>query len=260
MGKPAPTIYDPMCSVYVLESGEAMLRAHQAQAAEDGRPTPVMYLSTTDFVQHKYEPEEPEALDFYSGVDAAIGALDGMGAVIGVTADHGMNDKTVGGHGGDSPPDLIFVESVLADAGIDNTTILPITDPYVVHHGALGSFATVHLADSTHVGAALEVMRGFEGVQKALTREEACAEYELPADRIGDLVVVGGRHTVLGRTAAYHDLEQVPRLRSHGGETEQWVPLLVNRPLQQSWAERLEQGSVRNFDLFDILLNGVEEE
>ena len=60
MGKPAPTIYDPMCSVYVLESGEAMLRAHQAQAAEDGRPTPVMYLSTTDFVQHKYEPEEPE--------------------------------------------------------------------------------------------------------------------------------------------------------------------------------------------------------
>ena len=75
MGKPAPTIYDPMCSVYVLESGEAMLRAHQAQAAEDGRPTPVMYLSTTDFVQHKYEPEEPEALDFYSGVDAAIGAL-----------------------------------------------------------------------------------------------------------------------------------------------------------------------------------------
>ena len=121
MGKPAPTIYDPMCSVYVLESGEAMLRAHQAQAAEDGRPTPVMYLSTTDFVQHKYEPEEPEALAFYSGVDAAIGALDGMGAVIGVTADHGMNDKTtVGGHGGDSPPDLIFVESVLADAGIDH--------------------------------------------------------------------------------------------------------------------------------------------
>ena len=144
MGKPAPTIYDPMCSVYVLESGEAMLRAHQTQAAEDGRPTPVMYLSTTDFVQHKYEPEEPEALDFYSGVDAAIGALDGMGAVIGVTADHGMNDKTVGGHGGDSPPDLIFVESVLADAGIDNTTILPITDPYgasrsagVVRNGAL---------------------------------------------------------------------------------------------------------------------------
>eukprot|EP01050_Picozoa_sp_SAG11_P031833 SAG11_NODE_10065_length_859_cov_1.247368_2_plen_92_part_01 len=92
-----------------------------------------------------------------------------------------MNDKTVGGHGGDSPPDLIFVESVLREAGIENTTILPITDPYVVHHGALGtrvdclasepckqftnsrqwliieavascstgSFATVHLADAS---------------------------------------------------------------------------------------------------------------
>ena len=30
-----------------------------------------------------------------AGVDAAIGALDDLGAIVGVTADHGMKDKTV---------------------------------------------------------------------------------------------------------------------------------------------------------------------
>jgi hypothetical protein len=94
-------------------------------------------------------------------VDAAIGALDAMGAVIGVTADHGMNDKTQGGVGGTTPPDIVFVEELLANhsggGGVPNTTILPITDPYVVHHGALGSFATVHLHDTAQLGLATEV-------------------------------------------------------------------------------------------------------
>ena len=195
MGYPAPTIYDPLCSIYVLESGPAMLKAH---ALESNRAPPIMYLSTTDYVQHKYEPEEEEALAFYERIDAAIGALDSLGAIVGVTADHGMNDKTVGGTGGDSPPDVLFVEEFLSKRNIENTTILPITDPYVVHHGALGSFATVHLenTDETSVEAAAAQLRAEPGVDKVLTRAQACDEYELPADRIGDLCVVGGRHTV----------------------------------------------------------------
>ena len=259
IGKEPPTIYDPMCSVYVLESGEALLKAH---AAQKQRATPLLYLSTTDFVQHKYEPTEAVALDFYAGVDAAIGALDELGAIVGVTADHGMKDKTVEpGNEANNAPNILMVESHLQEhGGISSTTILPITDPYVVHHGALGSFATVYLEDKAQTEAAVALLADHACVERVLGKAEACAEYELPPDRIGDLVVVAVENAVLGRTPDYHDLEVVPRLRSHGGESEQWVPLLVNRPVTAEWAAKLAVGEVRNFDLYDILLNGLEQE
>jgi phosphonoacetate hydrolase len=53
--------------------------------------------------------------------------------------------------------------------------ILPITDPYVVHHGALGSFATVYLpagADRAWLGKRLAALPGIEVV---LDRSQACA-------------------------------------------------------------------------------------
>ena len=98
-----------------LESGEALLKAH---AEQPGRAAPLLYLSTTDFVQHKYEPTEEMALDFNAGVDAAIGALDAMGAIVGVTADHGMKDKTVDpGNEANNAPNILMVESHLAEHG-----------------------------------------------------------------------------------------------------------------------------------------------
>ena len=102
-----------------------------------------MYLSTTDYVQHKAAPGSEAANAFYAMIDRYLGALDAAGAVVVLTADHGMNDK----HLADGAPDVLYLQDVLdgsLGAGAARV-ILPITDPYVVHHGALGSFATVYL-------------------------------------------------------------------------------------------------------------------
>jgi phosphonoacetate hydrolase len=178
--------------------------------------------------------------------------MDAMGAVIALTADHGMNAKTKA----DGSPNVIYLQDVLdgwLSAG-HARVILPITDPYVVHHGALGSFATVYLpahADAPGLGKRLGALPGIEVV---LDREEACARFELPPDRMGDLVVISERHTVLGTAAARHDLSGLDApLRSHGGLTEQRVPLLVNRRTTPA----RPGARLRNFDAFDLALNQV---
>src|SRR5262245_27760691 len=101
-----------------------------------------MYLSTTDYVQHKAAPGTRDANDFYAMMDGYLTELDALGATIVVTADHGMNAKT----DAFGRPNVIFLQDVLDTAFGPSATrvILPITDPYVVHHGALGSFATVY--------------------------------------------------------------------------------------------------------------------
>uniref|UniRef100_UPI0020914AC1 hypothetical protein n=1 Tax=Acinetobacter baumannii TaxID=470 RepID=UPI0020914AC1 len=65
-----------------------------------------------------------------------------------------------------------------------------------------------------------------EGVDLVLAADEACRTFELPADRIGDLVVISGRHKVIGTSRERHDLSGLTEpLRSHGGITEQTVPM-----------------------------------
>ena len=122
-------------------------------------------------------------------------------------------------------------------------------------HGALGSFATIYLpadVDAAELAARLAERRGIEGVW---TRHAAAAHFELPADRIGDLVVVSNRSVVLGSAAARHDLSGLDApLRSHGGVSEQRVPLILNRRIDGLDAER----RWRNFDAFDLALNHAQ--
>jgi phosphonoacetate hydrolase len=131
--------------------------------------------------------------------------------------------------------------------------ILPITDPYVAHHGALGSFATVYLPKNAAEGELLERLRGIDGIDLALPRDAACARFELPADRVGDVVLTSTIHKVLGTSRARHDLSGLTEpLRSHGGLTEETVPMIVNRRVT------LPEGrGLRNFDIFDVVLNHV---
>lgn len=132
--------------------------------------------------------------------------------------------------------------------------VLPITDPYVVHHGALGSFATVYLPEGADVAGLMARLKATPGVQVALTRAEACAEFELPPDRLGDLVVISTRHVTLGTAPEKHDLSGLTEpLRSHGGLTEQRVPMISNRKLKIPAGHRL-----RTFDAFWVALNCVE--
>ena len=246
VGRPAPGIYDPEISIYCLETGVRLL--------ERGR-IDLLYLSTTDYVQHKHPPGSRDANAFFARLDEIFGQLDRAGVMLGATADHGMNDKV----NPDGSPRIRFIESLLREQGFaEARVILPITDPYVVHHGALGSYATVYL-DRDHVADAAAALARVEGIEMVLTRDEAAERFQLPPDRIGDLVVLSDRSTVLGRTADWHDLSNVKTgLRSHGGLHERAVPLVCNRALRPEYARRLQSGAANNYDLFDFLCNGLE--
>ena len=244
VGKPLPSVYSADLSEFVFAAGVKLMQQR--------RPD-VMYLSTTDYIQHKHAPGTAGANAFYTMMDGYLAALDAMGCVIALTADHGMNAKV----GMDGKPDVIYLQDWF-DAWLGTAAarvILPITDPYVVHHGALGSFATVYLPTGTDTDAACARLHAALGIELVLPRAQAAARFELPADRIGDLVVVSERFTVLGTSAARHDLSslEVP-LRSHGGISEQRVPLILNRPLPGLDASR----RFRNFDAFDLALNHAQ--
>jgi phosphonoacetate hydrolase len=241
VGKPVPDVYSAALSEFVFAAGVRLM--------ESRRPD-VMYLSTTDYVQHKYAPGAPAANEFYRMMDGYLASLDKLGCAIVVTADHGMNAKTRM----DASPNVIYLQDQL-DAWLGAArarVILPITDPYVVHHGALGSFATVYLPAGIDVTALSARIRALPGIELVLPRTEAAARFELPPDRIGDLVVTSERFVVIGSAAARHDLSGLDApLRSHGGLSEQRVPLVMNRRIADLDASR----RWRNFDAFDWVLN-----
>ena len=242
-GLQLPDVYSAALSEFVFAAGLQLLRAGRAD---------LVYLSTTDYVQHKHAPGTPGANDFYAMMDDYLAKIDALGCVVAVTADHGMNAKTRM----DGSPDVVYLQDRLdgwLGAAVART-ILPITDPYVVHHGALGSYATVYLPQA-RVAEAAGRIAALRGIERVLDRAQAAAAFELPADRIGDLVVVAERSVVIGTSAARHDLSalEVP-LRSHGGVSEQRVPLLLNRPI----AGLDENRRWRNFDAFDLALNHAQ--
>ena len=157
----------------------------------------------------------------------------------------------------DGRPDVIYLQDWFDErmGAAAARVILPITDPYVVHHGALGSFATVYLPQGTSAASVCADLRSLRGMERVLTREEAAREFELPADRIGDIVCVSERFTVIGTSAARHDLSGLDApLRSHGGISEQRVPLILNRPTPG----RADKLRWRNFDAFDLALNHAQ--
>lgn len=243
VGMPLPDVYSADLSEFVFAAGVKLLR--------ERRPD-LMYLSTTDYVQHKAAPGSQTANSFYAMLDRYVGELDALGCTLVLTADHGMNDK----HTADGEPDVIYLQELLdGELGAGTArVILPITDPYVVHHGALGSFATVYLPDAIPAAAVAARLAELDGVEVSIPAEEACSRFGLPADRIGDVVVISGRHKVLGTASARHDLSGLTEpLRSHGGLTEQVVPLIANRHVTPRPGHEL-----RNFDVFDVALNLVD--
>jgi phosphonoacetate hydrolase len=249
VGKPVPDVYSADLSEFVFAAGVRLAET---------RKLDLMYLSTTDYVQHKCAPGTDGANAFYAMMDGYLARLNELGAVIGLTADHGMNAKhdPVTGE-----PNVVYLQDWLDDT-LDARdgdraarVILPITDPYVVHHGALGSFATIYLPPSVDAKALAARIAQLPGVDIVLDNAAACERFELPNDRVGDLVVVSGRNTALGTRRAEHDLSglTVP-LRSHGGVSEQEVPLLFNRATD-GFESALKGKRLRNFDVFSIALN-----
>ena len=241
VGKPLPSVYSADLSEFVFAAGVKIMALH--------RPD-VMYLSTTDYIQHKHAPGTPAANAFYSMMSSYLSQLDEMGATIALTADHGMNAKTDAA----GRPQIIFLQDWFdAEIGAGKArVILPVTDPYVAHHGSLGSFATAYLPPGLDSAAVFAKLEKVAGVEVVLPRADAAERFGLPPDRIGDVVVVSQRLYVIGTSPARHDLSGLDApLRSHGGLSEQTVPLLFNRKLESIAPGR----RLRNFDIFDLALN-----
>jgi phosphonoacetate hydrolase len=247
--KPLPDVYSAELSLFVFEAAARIL--------ERDRPD-IMYLSTTDYVQHKHAPGTPEINDFYGKLDAAFGRLEAMGAVVAFTADHGMNDKSKAS----GAPNVVFLQDELDREFGEGTTrvILPITDPYVVHHGALGGFVRVYCNDGTTPESVMRCAHALPGIEAVYDKASACDAFDLPYDREGDVVVIGDAGTAIGASKAGHDLTALEghRLRSHGALAERRVPFIVSAPLSGQYAARASAGPLRSYELFDYAINGTE--
>ena len=235
LGRPVPEVYSADLSEFVLAAGVKILKEWSPN---------VMYLSTTDYIQHKFAPNQQGAKDFYIMADAYIGELDALGAALVVTADHGMKPK----HDANGEPSVVYVQDLL-DQWLGEAkarVILPITDPYVVHHGALGSFATAYLPGEVDTTEITEKLSNIEGILLVINKSEAVKRFDLPPDRIGDIVIISTENMTLGTSVERHDLEALKEpLRSHGGLTEQEVPFIVNRKIDLP-----EVPNLRNYDAF----------
>jgi len=239
VGMNTPDVYSPELSEFVFKAGVHLFKTEKPD---------LMYLTTTDFIQHTYAPNEEEALSFYSMLDSYFSQLDQLGAKLVITADHGMNAKT-DEHG---TPKLVFIDELLSPHFMEASylTILPITDPYVAHHSALGSFAAVYVHDFNLLNDIKEVLNKQVGIAEVLTKSEAATRFELDPERIGDLILIAEHDFVLGKSAQRHDLSQLhSTLRSHGGVSEQVIPLVTNFEIDADKMDKL-----RNLDAFYLAM------
>jgi len=234
--RPVPGVYEWDCSPYALEL--ALVLAQRLGSE-------LTYVSLTDYVQHAHAPGSAVSDAYLAYVDQLVGAYLDAGFDVGLVADHGMNDKA----GPDGSPNVRYLADELDGVVRDAQIVLPITDPHVIHHAALGSCAWVY-APAPEREQAADLLSALPGVEDVLERDRAARLLALPPDRIGDLVVLADRSTVLGRRDGEHDLSAlVGRLRSHGGRHEQAVPLLLSVPL------RRKGRGCTNADVHDLLLN-----
>jgi phosphonoacetate hydrolase len=249
VGRPTPDMYSPDLSLFVLDAGIKLLEQDRAD---------LLYLSLSDLVQHAHGPGDSEADAFHSAVDAKVGRLAGLGAVVGLIADHGMNDKT----NEDGTPRVVFLEEELNRRFGPNAVrvICPITDPFVKHHGALGSFVRIYLRARLELADVMDVAAAIPGIALVVDGKSAASRYQMPLDREGDFVAIGDTHTVIGSSRAEHNLTGLNghRLRSHGGLSEQIVPFILSHPMNEAYRGLVEARRLRNFDIFDFALNGVQ--
>ena len=248
VGMPLPDMYSMDLSLFVLEAGIRLLERDRPQ---------LMFLSLTDYIQHKHAPGSPVANAFYQHLDDCFARLHALGAVIALTADHGMNDKSLP----DGEPNVVFLQDILdARFGAGTTRVVcPITDAFVRHHGALGGFVRVWCTDpAVSAAAVIEHIAHLPGIAEALDRDTVCERYRLPPDREGDVAVIAQTHVVIGGAAADHDLSALKgeRLRSHGGTSEARVPFVLSAPLNAAYQAKAQAG-LHSFQIFDFAINGT---
>jgi phosphonoacetate hydrolase len=248
VGMPQPDMYSAELSLFVLEAGIKLL---------DKKRPDLLYLSLTDYVQHKYAPQESEAIHFYRQIDHCFGRLSDLGAIVALTADHGMNDKSKG----NGEPNVIWLQDIL-DARFgkgDTRVICPITDAFVAHHGALGGFVRVWCTGKATPMQVIEEIRNLEGIESVLDKKTACRVHDLPMDREADVVVIAAADVCIGGAEREHDLSGLKghRLRTHGGVSEAKVPFILNVPLNDEYRLKAGAATLKSYQIFDFAINGT---
>jgi len=249
VGMPKPDMYSMELSLFVLEAGIRIL--------ERDRPD-ITYLSLTDWIQHKHAPGEPEAIEFYRKIDACFGRLADLGAIVALTADHGMNDKSKP----DGTPNVVWLQDILdAEFGQGDTKVIcPITDAFIAHHGALGGFVRVYCRGGRATPEAImRLIEPVPGLEEIYDRHTVCRKFDLPPDREGDVAVISARDVCVGGAEKEHDLSGLEghRLRTHGGVTEARVPFVVSEPVADVYRQRAVKGPLHSYQLFDFAINGT---
>ena len=249
VGQPLPDMYSAELSLFVLDAGIKLL--------EEQKPD-LLYLSLTDFIQHAYAPGTEEANNFYIEMDRRFGIFHELGALVALTADHGMGDKS----DERGNPNVIWLQDLL-DQNLGKGTcrvICPITDAFVGHHGALGGFVRIYLEKKEDQNKVYEIVQAIEGVEKVWTAENVAKELEQPLDREGDLAVAADKRTVIGGSEKDHDLSALKgkRLRTHGSLHEAKVPFILSEPLNDIYSRRAKGNTLRSREIFEYALNGTE--
>ena len=249
VGMPLPHMYSMDLSLFVLEAGIRIL--------ERDRPD-ILYLSLTDYIQHKYAPHESEAIRFYQEIDARFGRLADLGATVALTADHGMNDKSKA----DGTPNVVWLQDILdAEFGKGDTSVIcPITDAFVAHHGALGGFVRVYCrGGKAQPTGIMRLVESIAGIESVYDRHTVCEKFDLPFDREGDVAVISKADACVGGSEAEHDLSGLEghRLRTHGGVSEARVPFIISEPVSDAWRQKAKAKPLNSHQLFDFTLNGV---
>jgi len=247
VGRPLPDMYSADLSLFVLDAGIKLL--------ETRRPD-ILYLSLTDYIQHAFAPDHPEAEQFYRDLDTRFGRLEALGATVALTADHGMNEKT----NDDGTPCVVWLQDILDSRFGEgaSTVICPITDAFVEHHGALGGFVRVYCHEGLDREQVIEATQDVPGLEKVLSREQVAREFDLPIGPEGDVAVLGDVRTVIGARRVDHDLSGLKgqRLRTHGSLHEADVPIIISRPVNDAYARRAEGSRLHSYQMFDYAFNG----
>jgi phosphonoacetate hydrolase len=240
--KPLPDVYSSDLSEFIFAAAVEIVKKEKLD---------LIYLSTTDFIQHKCAPGSKMANDFYHMIDGYLQKLYDLGCEICFTADHGMKGKT----NADGSLNLIYLQDELDNKfGKDICNVIcTITDPYVVHHGSFGSFVTIYLKDKNIIKEAVDYIKSIEGIDLVLTNSESVTQLNQPSDRIGDLVVTSNEKFAIGKKKTDHDLTKLKEpLRTHGGMGETDIPIFLSKKIDQGYKSK---GTLRNFDIFDLALN-----
>jgi phosphonoacetate hydrolase len=248
LGMEKPGMYSMELSLFVLEAGIKLLR--------EKRPD-LLYLSLTDWVQHKWAPNEEGARTFYRKLDDCVGRLAALDSTVALTADHGMSDKSNAA----GEPNVIWLQDILdAKFGKGETIVIcPITDAFVAHHGALGGFVRVWSRGKVTARRIIDHIGGIDGIELALDKETACRMFEMPPDREGDVAVISREDMCIGGSAKAHDLSGLKghRLRTHGGTSEAKVPFILNRPLNDAYRAKAAGMPLKSYQIFDYAINGT---